>query len=726
MKNTGKAIMQKVSVHLENCYGIGKLDYDFDFSQANAYSVYAPNGFMKTSLSKTFLDLSRNKDSSDLIHPERKTKREIKIETGDDLKSEQVFVIEPYNESFDSEKTSLLLVNQTIKKQYDDALKKIEDSKNELFKRLKQRSGLTGRTVTPETELLKRFGYSSIYDLMDGLEANVSVKPDERLSTLVYERLFNDKALTLLESGQISQQLKEYVEKYNELIEDSPILSKSFNHYHARTINKNLADNGFFAAKHSVNLFNGTTKEEITSAADLDAKIEGEKSRILADTALNKKFDEIDQKITTKELREFRDYLLDNKDIVAELGDFKKLQKDIWLAYLSAERNPFVDFLKEYRIGKEIIKQSIEAAKQEETEWEEVVKMFNERFTVPFTLEVSNQEDVILNGTKPEISFGFKEDAQPKPVDRKLLLEVLSQGEKRALYILNILFEINARRKQGHETMVVADDIADSFDYKNKYAIVEYLKEVSELDKFCCVFLTHNFDFHRTISGRLNIDRPYRLFAAKNGRDLSLKEEKYQKNPFETWKNNLKERRYAISSVPFVRNLAEYCGRNAEFNRLTSLLHMKADTAAITVQDLEGLYKSIINKPTLTLPDPQRPVIDVIYELADEIAQESDEQAELESKIILSIAIRLKAETFMVEKIANQPFVDGITKNQTMELLKKYKNDLPQEKESIALMEQVNLMTPENIHLNSFMYEPILDMSPKHLKQLYAAVKDVN
>ncbi|MDP1594147.1 MAG: hypothetical protein Q8L80_07885 [Gallionella sp.] len=141
--------MQKVSIRLENCYGIGKLDYDFDFSQANAYSVYAPNGFMKTSLSKTFLDLSRNKDSSDLIHPERTTKREIKVETGSDLKSEQVFVIEPYNESFDSEKTSLLLVNQTIKKQYDEALKKIEDSKNELFKRLKQRSGLTGRTVIP-------------------------------------------------------------------------------------------------------------------------------------------------------------------------------------------------------------------------------------------------------------------------------------------------------------------------------------------------------------------------------------------------------------------------------------------------------------------------------------------------------------------------------------------------------------------------------------------------
>jgi len=34
-------------------------------------------------------------------------------------------------------------------------------------------------------------------------------------------------------------------------------------------------------------------------------------------------------------------------------------------------------------------------------------------------------------------------------------------------------------------------------------------------------------------------------------------------------------------------------------------------------------------------------------------------------------------------------------------------------------MDRVNLMTPENIHLNSFMYEPILDMSAEHLARLH-------
>jgi hypothetical protein len=38
------------------------------------------------------------------------------------------------------------------------------------------------------------------------------------------------------------------------------------------------------------------------------------------------------------------------------------------------------------------------------------------------------------------------------------------------------------------------------------------------------------------------------------------------------------------------------------------------------------------------------------------------------------------------------------------------------------LVKRVVLMTPENIHLNWFMYEPILDMSDDHLRALYQDV----
>lgn len=719
--------MKKLEVNLKNCYGIGSLTKTFDFEDGSVFSIYAPNGFMKTSFSKTFNDLSKKTPTTDLIHPHRTTLRDIKNETGIEVKAEEVFVIEPYNESYNSEKISLLLVNQTIKKKYDDALQKIGAKKDELIKKLKEMSGVNGRKITLEDEMLELFEQSSIYELLENLEIEVTTFGNKSLAHIVYEELFNDKALTFLKSGQISKQLKEYIEKYNELIQDSPILSKGFNHYHAKTINKNLSDNGFFEAQHSVNLFNGTSREEISSFKELEDKIEIEKNRILSDPALNKKFDEIDSKLTTKELRQFRDYLLENKEIVLQLGDLEKLQKSLWLAYLSESGQTYKEFIDAYRFNKTIIINAVEAAKQENTQWKEVVEIFNRRFVVPFTLVVSNQDDVILKQKEPSISFEFNDNVEStKSVDKALLLKVLSQGEKRALYILNILFEINARKKQGQETLIIADDIADSFDYRNKYAIVEYLKEVSQLENFNCIFLTHNFDFHRTISSRLKLKRNKKILVTKNGRALTLNIEKYQHNPFEYWFENLGNMKYVIAAIPFIRNLAQYCFQQNEFDQLTSLLHIKSDTNSFCLSDLESTYKKVINKPDLTIADHQKTVIDLIYELANEIEQDQHHEAELESKIILSIAIRLKAEEFMIAKINDQAFVDQIEKYQTAELLTRFKEDFSDEVSSISLLEQVSLMTPENIHLNSFMYEPILDMSPERLKNLYHDIKTIN
>jgi len=188
-----------------------------------------------------------------------------------------------------------------------------------------------------------------------------------------------------------------------------------------------------------------------------------------------------------------------------------------------------------------------------------------------------------------------------------------------------------------------------------------------------------------------------------------------------------------VASIPFVRNLADFCGlkkqnesdQNQEYEKLTSLLHAKADTDSLTIQDLENILKGVLkNKDTLQLNNPREKVVNLIFELADEISQNTDEVIELENKIVLSIAIRLKAELFMIYKINDQEFVNQIKKNQTVKLIKKYNEACASETENIELLEQVNLMTPENIHLNSFMYEPILDMSAIELRELYSKVKD--
>ena len=76
----------------------------------------------------------------------------------------------------------------------------------------------------------------------------------------------------------------------------------------------------------------------------------------------------------------------------------------------------------------------------------------------------------------------------------------------------------------------------------------------------------------------------------------------------------------------------------------------------------------------------------------------------------------------MAVKINDAAWMANITANQTPVLLRRYSTDFPMELANVGVIQRVLLMTPENIHLNSFMYEPILDMSDQHLRRLYAEV----
>jgi glycine cleavage system regulatory protein len=75
----------------------------------------------------------------------------------------------------------------------------------------------------------------------------------------------------------------------------------------------------------------------------------------------------------------------------------------------------------------------------------------------------------------------------------------------------------------------------------------------------------------------------------------------------------------------------------------------------------------------------------------------------------------------MVKKINDATFVSSIDSNQTPKLLERF-TQLFKDEVAIKTIQRVILMTPENIHVNSFMYEPILDMSDEHLRILYEDV----
>ncbi len=95
---------------------------------------------------------------------------------------------------------------------------------------------------------------------------------------------------------------------------------------------------------------------------------------------------------------------------------------------------------------------------------------------MPFALRIANQKDTALGKEPARLLFVFEEQGQPSIEWQKAEVKTLSQGERRAMHLLSFIFEVEARKQSGLVTLFICDDPADSFDYKNKHAIVQYLE----------------------------------------------------------------------------------------------------------------------------------------------------------------------------------------------------------------------------------------------------------
>ncbi|MGB2741278.1 MAG: hypothetical protein WBC60_12085 [Cognaticolwellia sp.] len=724
----------KLKLALENCYGINQLNKEFDFTKSvnndGVNSLYAPNGTLKTSLAKTFIDVINEVETKDLIFPERVTKRDITIDNVP-ITPEQIMVIESYNESYSSKQLSTLLVNDALKQQYDTALTEVDEKRTALIKAISKPAGKKGVAINAFPKLIcEVFGKPEKAFLELLAELHQESLPDYSIYTAYkFADLFNDKVLAVIAKGDFAQELKGYVDTYDKLIDQSTVLTKNFNHQKAGTVSKSLGDADFFNAKHSVNISIDGEPKLAKDLDELNVILQAEQDKVLNSDDLKQQFAKIDDKLKTKDTAAFRDFITDNQVLLTDYQDIPQFKKTVIKSYLQAQQSLWAELITTYQQTQTVVEGIIQQAKAEQTTWEAVVATFNERFAVPFKLSVNNQDEVILNGEAPTIQFEFNDGrSAPEIVNQASLIEALSQGEKRALYILNVLFAVEIKKQQAAATIIVIDDIADSFDYKNKYAIVEYLQDIAGIDKFHLFSLTHNFDFHRIISSRVGVKRNNRLMATRCVDTTDISKERYQNDVFSAWKQELATNTgYLLASIPFARNIADYCGHEAHYTTLTSLLHIKPDTSDINVSQLESIYKDIFaDQQGLALPNQDNILKDMIYAKSEELLQGNTDAIELENKVILAIAIRLKAEEFMISQISDSAFVLAITKDQTRKLFNKYSELFPSELTIKALLDQVNLMTPENIHLNSFMYEPILDMSAHRLYQLYADIKQLS
>lgn len=723
--------MKKLSINLENCYGIDKLEKTFSFGECKTNIIYAKNGTMKTSLAKVFKKIQENKeiDIKDEIFKKKLVLCDIKIDDVP-ITQDKIFVINSFEPSYESPSIATLLVNEQLKKELNEVLK-LKDS---FLMSLEECSGLKvsktslGKTVYELEEQLKTdFNIESFLQNLNKFEFDLA---DYDFSSIKYSDIFDKTILKRIKTDDFQNNIDKYLAKSKKIYKEYKFLkSGKFSFQRLKEVQKQLKENNFFVNDNKIILSGNSA----INKDELDDKIQ-EIEKILLDT---KEFKEIEKIFATVNGKNFKDVIDLNPNIIQELksDNLNNFRKKLWCSYFKQHKDGF-DKLK---IKYTDVESKIKTLNTDGTLWQKAIDIFNKRFTLPFKMKIANLKSAIFGENIPEVKFNFIDPQNPEAIvikGRNELeeLKTLSQGESRALYLLNIIFDIEKMKKENKEILFVIDDIADSFDYKNKYAIIEYLADIQKENCFYMLILTHNFDFYRTVSSRLDLIKGgNRFHVVRNKEGIKIEEEHYQDNPFVTWKKRIKSKheyaqKYIIALIPFVRNLVDFGhdkkimkeGYKNDMYFLTNLLHIKRRTKEITFAELKKVYEEYIgvNDFSNIVKDDDKP-----YDLIMHLAKNEQQSEMLEDKIILAIAIRLSAEEFMIKKTGNRA---TINKHQTRELFKCY-CDLPKgNNEEKRVLESVMIMTPENIHLNSFMYEPILDMDILELRNLYTKVKELN
>lgn len=716
-------------INIENCYGIGKIQKtSLDFSKSNSYLLYAQNGVFKTSFAKSLTDLINNKMPKDNFYPNRKSKIEIEF-NGEKILKENVAVFHSYDEEFSSEDSvTTFMAKSDLKQQYDNILLELEKEKKALLKSL--RDIASGFDYEKEIKTIKNEKNKSFYEILDTYLTEI--ESSEKHYSFEYRDIFDGSKKVKDFVNKHHDLIEQYFNKYQELLSQSKIFkhmnSGDFGTNHADDLKKALENNRFFKANHSLKI----AGEEITNYQKLSDIFENEKNRILNNEELKESFDKIEKVINAnKELKAFKDAINKDNTLLTELLDYDSFRKKVLFSYLKQVIQNVKSLVNLYREKKPKIEEIIKQANKDQKEWESVIEIFNQRFLVPFKVELQNQKDILLNKDTAQFRFIFSDNNQNiMNVQKEDLQKHLSGGEKRALYILQILFEIEARKRSDKVQLLVFDDISDSFDYRNKYAIIEYLKDLQECRQFKLLVMTHNFDFYRTLASRLNIPREQIKMIRKNdAREIIFEKGEYLKS-FIKCIRDLENDKDFFALIPFVRNLIEYTSsqidKDSNYIKLTSCLHMKKDTKTIHIQDISKIFDSVFGierKNKKIEKDNSKLYFQAIYDIAEEIYNDKDcNRIELQNKIILSMAIRLKAEEWMLKNKLNQEFKSE--KNQTRELYDATKKELSDNEKRI--IQKVLMITPENIHINSFMFEPILDTSLDHLCTLFGESQNLN
>ncbi len=790
--------MKKIEIDISNCYGITKLNTTFnlvnekDHKNSRIISIYAPNGTMKTSLTKCFKDWQDKKESKDPRTDTIGTKS-ISIDdnelNNDDEISNKIHVIQSYIQNYKSNDNNIqkLLLNTDLQQELTKATEELEEAKNNLSNTLNEflrkkdiinkKDNFLNTVITflkylnpdsnPQNNNSKT-DYDILINLKDILNSYKQDSSINKYKELKYLTIFDEKVKNFIESNK--ENLDKYLNKYNDLIKESNWFDGIMDHNNFEDIKNSLTNNNFFKRAGNKIIVNDSKNQSIKEMDEEELKkiINEEMKKITEDKDLNKIWDKINKKLDANpNTRSFYKFIKENPWLITDLQDLTTLQKKIITAYFLQIEDSYNNYIQIYNSTKDNIKNIETQAKDKtnKTKWQEVIEIFNNRFFyLPYEVSIGNTIDSILGRGTPKIVTKFKNS--DKQVDNENQ-NTLSEGEKRTLYLLHVIFDLEQLKTTTTDKILIIDDIVDSFDYKNKHAILEYINDTMNNQNIYLIILTHSFDLYRSIANIFQLTINY--ISNKTETETKIIEitentkketkDKTSINPIKYWLE-LKNHKDFICSIPLIRNLLDYnkCDNSLQ-KTLNKVVHyplrdsQNNNTHNENHIDLSYLYTDIktylnlssqhtIDGLDLNLNSNQT-FYDLVTKTATNIASKPESKqiinfnTNLQDKIIISIALRLLLEKKIIEKYNNdnkisnffkqsQKLDDSFNHNRTRKLINKLKKDYTVDDKIKGLIDIVNMISTNNIHINSFIYEPLIDINIEDLINRYTELENTD
>lgn len=748
--------MKRIQIEIKNGYGIVDFNHTFEYedgkngSYCHFYGLYAQNGTMKSSFAKTLSNYSKEEAVADEIYQVSGSC------TVSGIDPENILSYPSYDgRVYLSDNAAYLVANQEAKDVYAKASKDVIEAFNKLKSKV---SGVT-KTKDDNSEVVIEDYYRRF---VSKEQVNSVTLP--AVITLLRASLpeikqgkiqFCDISLNVFNSSNFKKFItnKKYrnffgslVKAYDEMCASPTYFRGGFDSSSAHKLIKALDKSNYFSAKHEVVLRDNEdrTTKNINNKEELENYLKTDFDRIIErypdlKPALNQLIADFSVGTNGEARRIIEDK--SRRDILLFMGDEDRFYKNMWFGYLSGCIEEIENLLKVHDGSKSKIEEALEKADDADTEWQDVKDVFNDRFSsLPYRIDIVNKKDTIVEDLVPPVfEFKFRNPRNPSMPYKEhpdnsgqlsMLGRVLSNGERKALYLLNIIFDVKKKLKDGVDTLLILDDIVESFDYRNKYAFFEYLQELaSQNSQLYIISLTHNFDFFRLVYEKLypKNEKQFRLVISDENNNLSA-EEMFDPRVFGNYKKDAATDKSAwVTMIPFARNIVEFQHGKShdDYKKLTRALHTLDNE--VTIGHIQQYLQTIV-KVADTPFDKSLNIHEAIIMHAKEVAAATSDGFSLKDNLVLAIGTRLCIERYIISKISEEDYRNAVSKERdlTRKLLILYSNNCsdPNKQIYLKMFNKAAAIVDGTIHINSFMYEPLVDVGTWEMKKMFNEIYD--